>query len=211
MKTILSWLLHHANRNTLYGEDKRIFYEIKNRILAKRGKYLHYDVQFIEGKKCRACGGTGTQYYYDFYGDGPVDADFCWHCYNGWYKRPTWNILSVVDFGGYVFHRPYKRVYENPNITSQVIEGYIEHTPTRFSKLALKTLFVVYDKTFFRRWYKNIGLGWRLYWWLPRNWVNNVFHVLKYGRKSFPVKRLVKRLTPKPKPAFEYSIDDLPF
>ena len=75
-KTILSWLLHNANRE---GRNEH-FYEIKNRILAKYGKLVCYDVQFIEGKKCHSCGGTGI--YTGYYSN-----DDCYHCFNGWYKR----------------------------------------------------------------------------------------------------------------------------
>jgi len=56
--TVLSWLLHHANRSLNWG-DKKYFYPIKNKILSKYGKYVKYGIQFIEGKKCYTCHGTG--------------------------------------------------------------------------------------------------------------------------------------------------------
>src|SRR5687767_8378355 len=55
IKWILSHLLHHANRETKMDE----FYRIKDKILTKYGKVIGYDVQFIEGKKCKSCGGFG--------------------------------------------------------------------------------------------------------------------------------------------------------
>lgn len=207
MKTILSLLLHHANRNTLYGVEKSIFYLIKNKILTKYGKHQYYDVQFIEGKKCFSCKGTGLYPKHDHYTGWYHEP--CWNCNKGWYKRPVWNILKVIEFGDYTFHQPYQRIYENPNITNKVIEGYITHQKSRLSKFALVMLFIIYDKTFFKRWYKNTGLGWRMYWWLPKNYMNNLLCILKKGTKSYPVNRLKDKLRPQPKQ--ECTFSDLPF
>jgi hypothetical protein len=76
---ILSWLLHHANRNVDYS-NKRHFYPIKNKILAKYGKHIKYDVQFISGVRCFSCNGTGIHHYtYDNYGFIRDSID-CWNC-----------------------------------------------------------------------------------------------------------------------------------
>jgi len=66
--SILSWLLHHANRNVNYS-NKKYFYIIKNKILTKFGMHIKYDVQFIAGVRCYSCRGSGVHHHiYDNYG-----------------------------------------------------------------------------------------------------------------------------------------------
>lgn len=211
---ILSYLLHHANRE--YRSDD--FYRIKNRILSKYGKPVDFDVQFIEGKKCHSCGGTGT---HDFYGyDGRVyKTEACYHCYFGWYKRPSWVLLQRLQFGKYIFHKPIDRANGKANpfagqsgINTEVIEGYIDHTRTKFGKDALVILFLLYDwKGFWKRWYKAIGRGWychQSWWWSPRRWPNNIAHIIRYKSGAIPFKR-------KSKPVYHNPLildtQDLPF
>jgi hypothetical protein len=206
---ILSWLLHHANR---LGKNM-YFYQIKNQILNKYGTHLSYDIQFIEGKKCHSCHGTGEHYYYD--NDGEIyDTDVCWNCNNGWYKRPTWSILAKIKFGKYKFHKPFKRVYEKPDNTIEIINGYIEHTPSKYSEFALFILCLIYEKGYLKRWYKEAGNGWRVKWYLPRNYIYNLISLLKHGFKSYPFKIFIRSFKSKPE-KIKYSpveqIDDLPF
>jgi len=144
--SVVSFLLHHANR---LGKDAEFYDTIKNRILKQYGTHLCYDVQFIEGKECFSCDGTGI---YEEVADGfTIDDEdailqiACHNCYDGWYKRPTWNILAKIQFGMYTFHQPYKRVYSKPDITIPLIEGYISHTPSRFAPLAKFILFAIYN------------------------------------------------------------------
>lgn len=181
-KRILSWLLHHANRE--YKNER--FYKVKDKILSKYGKHICYDVQFIEGKKCWTCGGSGV--YHGYYGN-----DLCRHCYNGWYKRPQWNILERIQFGKYIFHRPYQRAYIKPDVSFPMIEGYIEHKRSKYGWLARHILFLIYEKGYLRRYYNQAGLGWRVYWWLPTNWIPNALHIIKRGRKSIPIVRYKER------------------
>lgn len=138
--TFLSFLLHHANR---LGKDYA-FYTIKNRILKQNGIHLCYDVQFIAGKKCFTCDGTGIYEEEDFYDEEEICHVACRNCYDGWYKSPTWNILAKIQFGMYTFHQPYKRVYSKPDITIPLIEGYISHTPAKFAPLAKFILFALF-------------------------------------------------------------------
>ncbi len=212
---ILSWLLHHANR---LGHDD-YFYSIKNRILSKYGKLIGYNIQFIEGKKCYSCGGTGTYTYYDRWGEA-CDWDVCWNCYKGWYKRPTWNILMLMRFGKYTFHQPYARIYEKPFPEKPIIEGYIEHEKSKYSKFALTALFLLYEKNYIKRWYKTAGLGWRSYFWQFRNWAYDIVYIIKHGFNSIPFVNLGKNIKEffKSKPKHEliyfsdaYCNDDLPF
>jgi len=198
MKTlILSWLVFHANKS----KDKA-FYKIKNRILDKYGRKTDTVVQFIEGKKCFSCGGTGNHTYYGWNGFA-YDHAPCWNCNgSGWFKHPRWNWLDVIQFGKFNFHRPFATTYEAPTESVQQFEGYIEHSHTKHTDFALFIIFIMYEKGYLNRWYKDIGKGWRLYWWLPRNWINNTIHILKYGRKAYPFRKRVKP---------NYCTDDLPF
>lgn len=163
--TLLSFLLHHANR---LGKDAE-FYTIKNRILKQNGTHLCYDVQFIQGKECFSCDGTGIYKVWD--DDEDIKGiEECWNCYNGWYKRPTWNILAKIQFGKYTFHQPYKRVYSKPDITVPLIEGYISHTPAKFAPLAKFILFALYipKHCFIRYVFNPYDLEYRWYKFLKR-------------------------------------------
>lgn len=185
---ILSWLLHHANRNT----SSTHFYAIKQKLLAKYGHSAGYDVQFIQGKKCHTCNGTGvyTGYYFE---SGEQWEDCCNRCYGGWYKRPVWNILERVKFGDYIFHQPKERVYKQPEISPQgLIQGYISKPPTKHGDMALTILFLLYDNGYLKRWYNEAGMGWRCAWWLPRNYLRNIIHFYKHGRKSYPLIRFME-------------------
>jgi len=203
---ILSWLLHHANRE--WKDDH--FYEVKNFILKKYGKLISYDVQYIEGKKCFSCGGTGIHYYYSSSGKA-YDSDSCWCCYNGWYKRPTWNILKVIQFGKYTFHQPWQRVYEKPDINSPFIEGYIDHSPSKYGKRARFILFCLYEHGFIWRWYNMLGWGFALKWWLPKNYLNNIIYFHRHKKMYW------NQLKDRFKPKYNYPpemidiTDDLPF
>ena len=180
---ILSWLLHHGNR----GYKSEDFYKIKAQILKKYGKHIGYDVQFIEGKKCHSCGGSGIHYYWE------GELDYCWHCHQGWYKRPTWVILERVQFGSYTFHQPYERVYKKPEVSTPVIEGYIEHKNSKHCDIARHILFLVYEKGYLKRYYRSAGIGWRCQWWRPVNWVPNIIHLIKKKGNAIPVTDFKKR------------------
>jgi len=206
---ILSWLVHHANRES----KNDYFYRIKNRLLTKYGRFIGYDVQFIEGKKCNSCGGTGEHYRYGRYGQ-VYDYDDCYHCFGGWYKQPHWNILSRIQFGKYVFHQPKERVYKKPDqLSLSIIEGYIDHNRSKHGKFALFVLFLIYEKNYLNRWYKETGNGWRCYWWYPRNYLYNLIHFIKKGKNAYPIKRMFeKRIKyPETKPYQYQSGDELPF
>lgn len=217
MKFILSVLLHHANRETKADD----FYRIKDRILTKYGKVVGHDVQFIEGKKCNSCQGRG--YHYKYGRNGRVyDQTDCYHCWWGWFKHPAWVLLQRIQFGRYVFHKPIQKDFKikNPftkelgcNVTDTVIQGYIDHSRTAHGKDALVILYLLYDwKGYWSRWRQHIGQGWRCsrYWWLrPRNWPNNIAHIIRYGRKAIPFRKKEK-WTPVPLPSRPSEID-LPF
>lgn len=178
---ILSWLLYHANRKP----DKR-FYEIKNKILEKYGEHICYDVQHFQPVKCDTCNGTGK-----FKCSWKL-PETCWSCMGtGWYKPESWVILARISFGKYdCFHRPLNRVTERPEFSNSMIESYIEKTPTKYSEFALFILFLIYEKGYLKRWYRDAGHGWRIInWWSPANWANNFMHIVKYGYKAIPFRR----------------------
>ena len=147
MRKILSWLLHHANRKYHTSE----FYFIKNKLLRKYGHPDGFDIQYIEGKKCHSCGGTGYHILYRWNGK-PFDTAACYRCYGGWYKRPTYNILQRFSFGPYTFHQPIERVYfKRPDIKANMIEGFIHHNDSRYSDIAASILFLFYDSRYFKK------------------------------------------------------------
>ncbi len=174
-KRFLSILLHHANR-TVSSDD---FYAIKGDILAKHGKVVGYDVQFIEGKKCFACGGSGI--YTGYWDSGEQWHDTCNRCWGGWFKSPTWNVLAKVRLGRYTFHQPKERCYSEADATKylaeirglahSVFEGYVDHRRTDFGQTAVVILFLLYRKRL--RMDFGFGLGWRVSWWRPGAWLNN--------------------------------------
>lgn len=206
MKAILSWLLYHANKKGDF-----YFYQIKNKLLKKYGEFICYDVQFIEGKKCYSCEGTGLYSKYE-HGIGWI-KETCWNCTKGWYKRPVWNILARMKFGKYEFHQPYQRAYEKPDNSIQIIEGYFDHKRTSYTEFALFVLHLIYEKGYLKRYYKEL-YGWRLYWWLPRNYLHNIVHLIKFRTQSYPIRNFidaVKLMNQRGKfKKFETS-DELPF
>ena len=203
---VLSWLLHHANRE---GRNE-YFYKIKNRILSKYSIHLGYDVQFIAGKKCFTCGGTGTYEGYDF-------KDDCRNCDGtGWYKLPVYNILARVQFGNYLFHQPFKRTFIKPKtISSPIIQGYITHNRSQYGKFALFILFLFFDKHYLKRCFGIARSKWHRYWkynkraWLPRT----VFKIKLFFKELNVKRRFIKSYnTPQSHAYIDISDDDeLPF
>lgn len=215
---ILPYLLHCANRADKYGNTKYAFYSVKDRLL-KNIPLSGYDVQHIPGKRCFTCGGSGTYVGY-YWESGKEWFDTCNRCAgSGWFKDPQWICLGIYKYGRYTFHRPLKRHFGvvNPfceeeigwDVTkTPVIEGYIDHYPLKFSPYALTILFLLFDfKGFWRRWYAEQGVGWRVYWYWPRNWVYSVIHIIKRGRNSVPFRKLIQIH----RENLDRSADNLPF
>lgn len=183
--TILSWLLHHANK---YDKSEH-FYLLKRSLLKKYGGLVGYDVQEIEGKKCFTCNGTGIYIGYL----GRAYQDTCRNCYGGWYKRPEWNTLQLYKFGKYLFHVPHERLYYKPAITSstKIINGYISHNRSYWSHFARVMIFMLLDfKGYGKRWWFNLGAGWCCNTFnSPRTFINNVCHILRNGYSAIPFSR----------------------
>lgn len=211
---LLSYILFHANRSTrTIG-----FYEIKNKILARAGEHVGYDIQHFEGKKCWTCH-NGTYYHYDWNGK-ICDADVCWHCNGtGWYKKESWVILKRIKYGKYTFHQPENRVFEKPDLLGfNHIEGYIDHRHSKFGRDAYFILQLLYD---FKRTIKNLGIigGYFVYWRRPYNFIHNVAGIIRRkSMRQMAFDHLTKKLRRKYfriKTKIQYSkytnSDDLPF
>lgn len=76
-----------------------------------------------------------------------------------------------------------------------LIEGYINHNRSKYGKLSLNILFLIYEKGYLKRYWKETGNGWRLYWWRPSNWVSNLIHLIKKRGDSIPVNMLKRKFS----------------
>lgn len=216
---MLPLLLHHANRTCKSPE----FYAIKNKLLTD-AEVVGYDIQHIEGKRCHSCNGTGWYKYLDRYRIWCSDP--CWHCTQGWYKQPMWVFLAVKKLGAYRFHQPMHRRYGEVNpyhiptgMKTGQIDGYVDHTRSRYGEHAVLLLFLLYDRAAAKKYFREMGWGWRLYWWYPSNWLKVVAHFYANGWDSYPIKRLREYLE-RVRVSYESGVharnqvvgdDDLPF
>lgn len=206
---IKAFFLHHANRaikDFCWGQYVGDFYRVKDAILRKYGSATGYDIQHIEGKKCRSCGGKGYHPKYScHYPYNVYDYADCWHCCAGWFKHPQWICLERIAFGGYIFHRPLKRelCVKNPFTAEElgwqvsatpVINGYIEHRPAWIGKYAIALVMI--HTPDFKLICKRILKEWKCYW------------QMKYSR-------IARRFKRKPKQQVIYQVvvtnEDLPF
>jgi hypothetical protein len=127
---ILGKVLFIANSNPGALACKSYFYTVKNKILLKYGEKIGFDLQHIEGKKCYACGGSGT--YVGYYWDtGTEWIDDCNKCFGGWYKAPCTYKLDKYRLGKNIFHMPVKTYFFNEGAPEEGklsdIKGYINH------------------------------------------------------------------------------------
>lgn len=119
---IARWL-HIANSAPPAGKLHRDrFYAMKQRILRWFGTEDGHDLQYIAGKQCWSCEGTGGLY----------KPHGCYKCGgDGWFKPPAWVLLKRWKFGGYTFHEPIRRLLKKPDTNShdrELIVGYVKHT-----------------------------------------------------------------------------------
>lgn len=133
MKGSLGALLHIANSYPGAVNKKR-FYAMKTRILERFGKRDGFDIQHIKGKDCWTCEGSGVYVGYHFY-SGDEWRDTCNRCWGtGWYKQPVWVRLERFDLGGFVFHTPRERLYEEPEGEHTTMTGYVKHANYGYRK-----------------------------------------------------------------------------
>lgn len=177
-------MLFHANRYYFGGvKDKNIFYSIKNELLERFGKIVGQDLQFIEGKKCYSCDGTGLFRKHTWRGSW---WEHCWNCTNGMYKPPFWSLLDVVKFGSYYFHQPNRRIY---NATELIpiqhiptkLHGYINHDYTYWSETCAYLLVWYYRRLQMKQFSGGYACGRS-----PSRYVAKFFHIIYRGKSSIP-------------------------
>jgi hypothetical protein len=128
--------------------------------------------------------------------------DWCNKC-NGskWYKRPRWVMLARFRFGRFVFHKPTDTLYTDPfpkgNAPHGIrrIEGYIEHSSTRWGGHAYALLILLYKPKAIPGLLRRVGSSWREQWWRPYNWAHNTCHLITRGTRSIPARNLHYRAT----------------
>jgi hypothetical protein len=196
-KTILSWLLHHANRYT----KSQNFYDIKTKLLKKHGTLIGYDYQFIDGKECWSCDGTGVYKGYS-YSTGPF-KEWCYKCGGtGWYIKDHWNSLAIYNFGKYSFHLPMGRQFVKPAPGAKIIDGYISHDSSYWSRFARIVIFLLYDfGGYKKRWWFGFGGGRRKWSFRPATIINNIAYIRYHWRDYLPKKKVV----------YEIYDNELPF
>ena len=149
---MIARLLHIANSCPPAGKSHRErFYTMKQRILRWFGTEDGHDLQFIDGKQCWSCEGTGGLY----------EPHGCWKCGgDGWFKSPVWVVLKRWKFGQYTFHEPIQRLHKKPDIIVDrpTIKGYVEHAsyPMKDIHRAHFVLYLMFD--------------WRLLWSETDHW-----------------------------------------
>ena len=154
MKNWIGQLLRIANSHPV---NKTRFYAMKSRILHRFGKIddVPFDIQFIHGKKCCACGGTGNieEYCGDY--DNKCTCDRCGG--NGWWKDPVWVPLRRWTIGFLLFHEPISRTLKAPELQPNIV-GYVEHQHFRFKSVWRATfiLALLFDWRF--AWYLFVDL-----------------------------------------------------
>lgn len=189
----LSTLLHYANLSA--SSDR--FYALKNRLLDRYGRAVGYDVQYLGGKECWSCDGSGVYW----------TRQTCYSCDGtGWHKWPVWNVLLKRKFGRYTFHTPVKRCYSKKELGTFVSDnfhlwkgdpmpddqftGYVDHRHFRWSEPALIVLYLLCDREQLKYPDLRSGLGWGCKWWLPLNYLNNILHLYHFRSRAIPVRDL---------------------
>lgn len=207
MKTlILSWLLYHSNT----GVKSSYFYKIKNNVIQKYGIYTGYDIQHLEGKRCYSCSGSGI--YHGYRG-----SDMCYNCCGtGLYRDDRLVCLKKYSFGKYEFHQPINSIAvkpDNSKIKHAAIKGYIVHEKTKYCSFSRFFLFLMYEKNYLKRWWRETGNGWRVKtFYSAENFIYNFVHILKKGKNSYPINRVVEKFRKNKKHQHTItSEDDLPF
>lgn len=167
----LSYLLFLANR----GYRSQRFFQVKDLILSKYGKLIGTHYQFIEGKICFACYGTGTAVDWDGVECG------CHRCVGGWFKQPRWVQLQHYHFGGFTFHKPNGVFFEKPTDDVVLFNGRIVKPVFKLTRIAQRVLQLVYEKGYLRRQLAQLGSTYRYGGFNP---INNLIHLFRYGLRS---------------------------
>ncbi len=208
IKRLIGYLMFLANGEGLREQ----WYPLKQKLCDRYGVNNGYDIQYIEGKRCFSCEGTGVYAKFTHYTG--IKRELCYRCDNGWYKKPCYVLLERIKVGNYAFHKPIKSYSSIKNVVlmdiplTVTINGYISHNKKKYGWLAFSVLYILYDFKGYRKYVKTLGLGWKVSWWLPKNWLYNIMHIRNKGFEAYPF-RSIKMKFAKQK---ENGIDDfLPF
>lgn len=180
--------MHLANRERV----KEPWYTLKAKLCAKYGVNNGYDMQYLHGKECHSCNGTGM--YIRHVGFGSTQPERCWNCTKGWYKTPRLVVLERIKVGRHVFHRPVASQNtfmgpEHPDLPTVHIMGYVDHRKHKRGWLAFTLLFLLFARKEYWAYVKTWGKGWRCSWWIPQNWLYNIMHIKKHGRGAIPFRK----------------------
>lgn len=149
---LVSWLLFHANRGAKESRHRSEVYALKNVLLLSFGKLVRTDLQFIGGKPCFSCDGTGE--HFDPSSEDSTEIEPCDQCFGtGWYKKPFYSELAYYRLGGRGFHVPLRKLFDTTVVECSIkagerekplITGYVSHFPTRFSKSSTVILLLLF-------------------------------------------------------------------
>lgn len=183
----LMWLANSEGKG-------QVWYSLKEKLCKKFGKVIGTDVQYLSGKECYSCNGTGKYYKYDWRNDGGY-YESCYHCYNGWYKRPMIVLLDRISVGRHVFHRPATRHYlerelEQSELPPGAITGYIEHERKKNGWIAFIILYIVFDWKGYKAIVRSKGIGYCDKWFYRDNIINNIRHIQRKKRNAIPFRDL---------------------
>lgn len=164
---MIAKFLQAANAG-LTSAELKILYPLKEKILARLGKFDGYDWQYI-AKPCFACDGTGDG---DLYGvwDGDI---FCDECGGSGYWKRFWTKLERRKIGNIVFHTPVQKFFSEPEEPHEItIDGYVNHAPVSHlkAKFSFYALALVFDPgILFQMIKREAGYG---YWNLRRRFIS---------------------------------------
>jgi hypothetical protein len=213
MKRIIGRLMFLANNEGM----KDAWYELKEMLCIRYGVHDGYDVQTIDGKECYYCEGTGIFRKYTYSGDYIKQP--CFRCVKGWYKQPMYVLLERIKVGNYIFHKPIKKrntplFHMEVNIPTTVsIHGYVEYRRQKYGWMAFSALYIWFNPKGYFRFVKGLGSGWRISWWLPRNYLYNIMHLIKKRSQAMPFRGIRLWLNKRVRifSKTDTQIDDLPF
>jgi hypothetical protein len=142
-------------------------------------------------------------------------SDICNKCGgSGWYIPSHWNVLERISFGEYLFHKPVGRSYNKPEVGSTIIEGYVEHNPSKFSYIARIILNLLYDcRGYKKRWRFGFGSGYYInHGWKINRLFNNLVYVIKHKGNYLPIiKKRMASVRPAVTGSLDVAMDYLPF
>lgn len=166
MNRFLCWLMWQVNTDPWPHRER--FYELKDRLLRKYGRQVGTDWQHIV-KKCWTCDGTGCYQHWS------GDLDDCLRCHNGIYDE-FWVELERWEWCGRIFHRPARRVRARPMVSTEFIEGRIQHERQPHAREAYLWLTLLCDRSLFWRLMRSSWVRS----WMPLSLLNRFVFACRY-------------------------------